>query len=195
MRRAFARHPAGTWPVEHKVGTVTLAWADRHRRRLAMADDAGTDFLLDLAEATVLADGDGLELANGGFIAVRAADEAVVDIDCGGSDSLARLAWHIGNRHTPMQILPGGRLRILFDHVLVGMIAAQGGDIKEGHAPFHAESGAYASHGHAAPEQTPALPHGAWQRHDHGPGQHHQAAHRHHPDDHHHEQPADNGHG
>ncbi|MDR3439796.1 urease accessory protein UreE [Telmatospirillum sp.] len=148
MRRVIACRPAGTWPIQESGGTITLAWADRHRRRLAMTDDAGDDFLLDLPEATLLGDGDGLELADGGWIAVRAAAEAVADIHCTDAEALVRVAWHIGNRHAPLQILAGGGLRILDDHVLVAMVTGLGGRVERRDAPFQAEGGAYASASH-----------------------------------------------
>lgn len=73
MRRAFAVRSAGNWPQDKSLGTVTLSFENRHRRRILMNDDACQGFLLDLPQATLLADGDGLELEGGGFIAVLAA--------------------------------------------------------------------------------------------------------------------------
>lgn len=113
-----------------------------------MTDDAGGDFLLDLPEARLLADGDGLQLADGGWITVRAAAEAVADIACDDAESMVRIAWHIGNRHAPVQVLAGGLLRILDDHVLVTMVEHLGGRVRRHRAAFHAESGAYATEGH-----------------------------------------------
>jgi urease accessory protein len=148
MRTAIFLCRAGDWPADEAGSSVTLAWSERHRRRLAMKDDAGEDFLLDLPEAHVLADGDGLRLADGGWIAIHAAEEAVADIACDDAESQVRIAWHIGNRHASVQILPGGGLRIQDDHVLVPMIERLGGRVLRHHAAFHAESGAYAVQGH-----------------------------------------------
>lgn len=148
MRRAVSLHRSGDWPAEQAQASVTLVWTDRHRRRLAMADDSGTDFLLDLPEASLLADGDGLELNDGQWITVHAASEAVADIACASPEEMVRIAWHVGNRHAPMQILPGGVLRIQDDHVLVGMAEQLGGAVTRRRAPFHAEGGAYAAEGH-----------------------------------------------
>jgi urease accessory protein len=108
-----------------------------------MTDDDHREFLLDLPHAAQLADGDGLPLAGGGWIAVRAAAEAVADIGCENPAAMARIAWHIGNRHAPLQVLDGGRLRILDDHVLIAMIEGLGGRVDRLTAPFHAEGGAY----------------------------------------------------
>jgi len=151
MRRAVAHHAAGSWPAKEAVATVTLVFADRHRRRVRLSDDKGKPFMLDLERAVQLADGDGLALEGGGFIAVRAAEESVLDIRCTGAGHAARIAWHIGNRHTALQVLPGGRLRILGDHVLKTMLEGLGATVTETRAPFQPERGAYAGvHDHAA---------------------------------------------
>lgn len=147
MRRVTAVKPAGQW--SEAAASVTLAFDDRHRRRIKLTDDDGGDFLLDLAKATRLEDGDGLVLEAGGIIAVAAADEDVLDIACANAAEAARIAWHIGNRHTPIQVLPGGGLRIAYDHVLEAMISGLGGRCERNRAPFAPEPGAYAAHAHA----------------------------------------------
>ena len=117
-----------------------------------MADENGEPFLLDLRRPTLLNDGDGLILDGNGIIRVRAAAEAVADVRGKTPADTARLAWHIGNRHTPMQVLPGGRLRIRDDHVIVTMLEGLGGTVTHRQAPFSPEPGAYAraddGHGH-----------------------------------------------
>lgn len=148
MRRVTAVKRAGEWRGEEASVAVTLAFDDRHRRRIKLTDDDGGDFLLDLAEATRLEDGDGLVLEAGGIIAVTAADEDVLDINCANATEAARIAWHIGNRHTPIQVLAGGGLRIAFDHVLEAMIAGLGATCERNRAPFAPEPGAYAESGH-----------------------------------------------
>ncbi len=144
MRRAVAIYPHGSWPEAETAGAVTLPYHDRHRRRVRMRDDNGKDFLLDLPQAAILGDGDGLALDGGGYIRVRAAPEAVADIAAGSPEHLARLAWHIGNRHVPVQVLQGGALRILDDHVLVDMVRGLGAKVVHRRAPFAPEAGAYA---------------------------------------------------
>ena len=148
MRRAVTVVSNRSWSEAEIVGTVTLAFHDRHRRRVRISDDSGADFLLDLPQAAVLKNGDGLALEGGGYIQVRAAPEAVADIRAGSPEHLARLAWHIGNRHVPVQVLPHGVLRILDDHVLVDMVRGLGGEVVRHRAPFAPEAGAY------APEHT-----------------------------------------
>ena len=148
MRRAIDAKAAGTWGSVAQA-TVTLAFEDRYRRRIRMQDDAGEAFLLDLGEATVLRDGDGLVLQEGGVIAVRAADERVADITASSAVEAIRIAWHIGNRHTPMQVLADSTLRIAYDHVLVAMAEGLGAEVVERQACFQPEGGAYAAgHGH-----------------------------------------------
>ncbi len=149
MRRATSVLSAGDWPTAAMVAEVTLAFDARHRRRFRMTDGHGEPFLLDLQRPTLLNDGDGLVLdgADGfdhGIIRVRAADEAVADIRGRTAADAARLAWHIGNRHTPMQVLADGALRIRDDHVIVSMLEGLGGIVTRRRAPFSPEPGAYA---------------------------------------------------
>jgi urease accessory protein len=148
MRRAVRLHARGTWAEDRAAATVTLAWNERHRRRIGLTDDGGEAFLLDLPDAAMMGDGDGLELAEGGFITVKAALEDVAEISTVSSQAMARLAWHVGNRHTPVQILADGRLRLAWDHVLVAMAEGLGAHVERRRAPFQPEGGAYAAHGH-----------------------------------------------
>jgi|SRR5882672_4333621 len=147
MRRVIAIHRNSGWPEAQAGGTVTLSYLDRHRRRLRLSADDGTPFLLDLPRATVLGEGDGLELEGGGFLRVRAAAEALAEITCRDGAELARIAWHLGNRHLPMQVAEG-RLRIRWDHVIVDMVAGLGARISRIEAAFDPEAGAYAEGGH-----------------------------------------------
>jgi urease accessory protein len=150
MRRAVAVHAWGTWPASEAVATVTLGFDDRHRRRIRFRSDNGLDFLLDLADAVHLSEGDGLELEDGGFVRVRAALEALAEIECGSAAELARVAWHLGNRHLAVQI-SGDKLLIRDDHVIVHMVEHLGARVRHVQAPFDPERGAYAvgaSHDH-----------------------------------------------
>jgi urease accessory protein len=146
MRRVVAVHRAGSWPEAKARSSATLAYLDRYRRRFRLKDDAGEPFLLDLAQAVQLGEGDGLELEGGGFIRVHAAAEEVVDISCDDAASLARIAWHLGNRHLPVQILASG-IRIRDDHVIVAMLEGLGARVRRLRAPFDPEGGAYAGEG------------------------------------------------
>lgn len=173
MIRATKVLPAGTWDRANEIDCVALAHEGRHRRRIVMNAEGGMDFLLDLADAVILHDGDGLELESGRVVRVVAASEPVVDVT-GDPHLLARVAWHIGNRHVPAQILPD-RIRIGRDHVLEEMIEKLGAKIARVFAPFDPEPGAYAgeaargSHNH-----DHAADHGHAHEHAHGHGHRHE---------------------
>jgi urease accessory protein len=170
LRRAIAVSRAGAWPEKDAEATVTLAFSDRHRRRFRLTDDLGRPFLLDLPTATRLAEGDGLELAGGGWLRVVAADEPVATIRASTARRIARIAWHLGNRHTPVEVRADGSLRILDDHVLVAMVEGLGGRVTRSQDSFNPEAGAYAGGGHGHHHD-----HG----HDHGHDQHHRHDHGH----------------
>jgi urease accessory protein len=149
MRRAIAVHLRGHWPDEAAVDSVTLPYLDRHRRRIRLVADTGTPFLLDLPRAQHLTEGDGLELDNGGYMRVCAAAEPVIEVAADSSTDLLRIAWHIGNRHLPLQVADGV-LRLRADHVIAAMVEGLGGRVTWRDAPFDPEIGAYAgaAHGH-----------------------------------------------
>jgi urease accessory protein len=147
MQRAIAVHSPGQWPQDAVIDTVTLAHLDRYRRRIRLIADAGETFLLDLPRAQHLVEGDGLELDSGGYIRVRAACEPIVEIAAADRPSVLRIAWHLGNRHLPMQVA-GERLRIREDHVIAEMVVGLGGRITRLDAPFDPEIGAYAGAAH-----------------------------------------------
>jgi len=147
MRRAIGVHSAGHWPEEAAVDTITLAYLDRHRRRLRLVADSGEGYLLDLPRAHHLVDGDGLELEGGGYLGVRAAAEPLFEIGGASHADLLRIAWHLGNRHLPVQIV-GERLRIRADHVIAEMVIGLGARIFNLEAPFDPEIGAYAGAAH-----------------------------------------------
>ena len=168
MIRASKVLPARSWDRGKAVDRVALTHDGRHRRRVAMKGANGTDFLLDLAEATILRDGDGLALDDGRTVEVIAAPEPVIEI-FGDPHLLSRVAWHIGNRHVPAQILPD-RIRIGRDHVLEDMIGKLGARVVRSDAPFDPEPGAYATeapaHDHSH-EGGHAHSRGHGHRHDH----------------------------
>lgn len=126
--------------------TVTLDRQARYRRRLVLKTDGGRELMLDLAEASYLADGDGLLLAGGGIVLVRAAAEDLLEIHAVDAIALARIAWHLGNRHTPAQIT-GDAILIQPDHVLAEMVEGLGAHVHRVKRPFEPEGGAYGGHG------------------------------------------------
>jgi urease accessory protein len=140
MIRAPKIARGGEWQTAR--AEITLDYDRRHRRRLRL--QAGeTEILLDLPEAIHIRHGDALALEDGTFIAVRAADEALLEIRAPDADTLTKLAWHLGNRHLAVEFRPGA-LRILHDHVIAEMITGLGGTATQISAPFDPESGAYA---------------------------------------------------
>jgi urease accessory protein len=169
-RRAIAVSAAGTWPAQDAVDSVTLDWDHRHRRRIKLALDGGGEVLLDLAQTAVLHEGDGLVLEGGGIVAVHAKPEAVCDIGAASPAALARIAWHLGNRHLPVEILPGA-LRIRDDHVIVAMLEGLGATVVRISAPFTPEGGAYDQAHGPAHDQDHAGEHG--HGHHHGHDHHH----------------------
>jgi urease accessory protein len=122
---------------------------ERQRRRVTLTGERGTRFLLDLPHATRLHDGDGLVLEDGAIVCVTGRPEPLLEIGAADAHQLARLAWHLGNRHTGVQIA-GERLRIRRDHVLAEMLKGLGAVVTEIEAPFEPEAGAYdGGHGHS----------------------------------------------
>jgi urease accessory protein len=142
---------SGSWRAADAIDRVVLDADERYRRRIVLTGEGGLRFLIDFAEATPLRDGDGLLLDDGTVVAVVAKPESLVEIAVGAdagdpAAALARLAWHLGNRHTEVQIVRG-RLRMRRDHVLEGMLAGLGAVVTPVEAPFEPERGAY-QHGH-----------------------------------------------
>lgn len=134
----------GATPHAH----VTLTYDDRFLRRKVLVTEQSERFLVDLPHTTSLNHGDAFELTDGRMVEVIAADEALLEIT--GTD-LTRIAWHIGNRHTPCQIEPT-RLLIQRDHVIRDMLEKLGADVREITGPFTPEGGAYGhgrTHAHA----------------------------------------------
>jgi urease accessory protein len=148
MRRATEAISAGNRPRDDALDTVTLVFDDRHRRRVRLTTDAGEDLLLDLPEAVALAHGDGLRIEDGGWIAVVAAPESLMEIVSDSPGHLVRLAWHIGNRHLQAELLED-RIRIRPDHVIAEMLRGLGAEVLEVSAPFQPEGGAYDEGGHS----------------------------------------------
>ena len=130
---------------------VVLDFDARHRRRMTMRGVRGTAFLLDLAEATALRGGDALRLDDGRVIEIVAAPESLAEIVSADVAAMVRIAWHLGNRHLPTQLV-GKKLRIRRDHVIEAMVEGLGGRVVPIEAPFDPEGGAYAEgggHGHS----------------------------------------------
>ena len=143
--------PAGTWDSAREIDRVLLEHDDRHRRRIVLHGARGTEVLVDLPQAAHLRDGDGLVLADDTIVRVCAKPEKLLEIHAHAGGELVRIAWHLGNRHLPVQVL-GDCLRIRADHVIQEMVEGLGGHVATIEAPFDPETGAYTGgnhpHGH-----------------------------------------------
>lgn len=166
MLRAIEVLRAGLWNAK-PTDIVRLDYDRRTRRRIALTAAGGLEFLLDLAKAPVLLAGDGLKLEDGRIVAVEAVPERLLEIACRDERDLARIAWHLGNRHLATEI--GARVvYIRDDHVIADMARGLGAEVRTVERPFNPEGGAYspggAAHGHS---------------HHHGHGHHHDRDHDH----------------
>ena len=137
---------AGKWS-DTATDRVLIDFDRRHRRRIALVTEGGQDILLDLPQAVRLRDGDGLLLDDGRMIRVTAKPEPLLEIRAHGPAELVRIAWHLGNRHLPVQLLDD-RIRIRADHVIADMVHGLGGHAHAIDAPFDPEGGAYAGGHH-----------------------------------------------
>lgn len=138
---------AGAWDATTATDAIRLDHDGRHRRRIAMMAAGGTRFLLDLAQAAVLHEGDGLPLGDGRIVRVEAAPEPLAELTTPDAATLLRLAWHLGNRHLPA-MLGGDRILIRRDHVVEAMAGLLGAEITHVECAFDPEAGAYSGHGH-----------------------------------------------
>lgn len=144
-------HAAGTWSGSSAL--CSLTYEQRFFRRKRLDTDDGWSFVADFEHTVSLNHGDALELADGRLVEIVAAAENLLQVQ---GDNLQRLAWHIGNRHTPCQI-EATRLMIQNDAVIRHMLEHLGATISERVEPFMPEGGAYGhgrthshDHGHSA---------------------------------------------
>jgi urease accessory protein len=139
---------------ERVSDSVTLDHEHRLRRRIRLTSDGDLEFLLDLDKASGLDDGDALKLEDGRLIVVKAAPQKLLEIKAENPLRLLRIAWHIGNRHTPAEITADA-IYIEEDHVLAEMVRGQGCSVTPVMRPFRPEGGAYDrgyAHAHAGAE-------------------------------------------
>ncbi len=147
MTRAVRVFPSGAW-THVATDTVVLDSDHRRRRRLRMQAEGGLDFLLDLPEAVAIRDGDGLLLDDGRMVAVKASAEPLLAVGASDPVQLARLAWHLGNRHLPVQI-EGDRLLVRADDGTEALLARLGATATPLSATFEPEGdGPGHPHGH-----------------------------------------------
>ena len=135
-----------------RAPTLTLPYDARCRSRLAATLDTGEDIALVLPRGTVLRDGDVLVADDGGLVRVAAAPETVLLVRAPDPLTFTRAAYHLGNRHTPVEI-GDGYLKLEADPVLADMLRRLGAQVEQANAPFQPEAGAYGGghrHGHDA---------------------------------------------
>jgi urease accessory protein len=126
---------------------LPLDYTARHFRR-RIFDIGDRRVTVDLPEARIFTDGETVEAVDGTLLTIRAADEDLLEVT---GPALPRIAWHIGNRHTPCQV-EDTRLLIQRDHVLKDMLEKLGATVREVCEPFQPEGGAYGhgrTHGHS----------------------------------------------
>ena len=170
---------------------IELAFEQREKSRLRARLLSGEEIGVDLPPGTLLRQGDRIRLDDGRVVAVEAAPERLIEVHAHDAIGLARIAYHVGNRHVPLQ-LGEGWIRLLPDHVLQAMIERLGGHVHAVEEGFQPESGAYGhSHvhhqhddqGHGGrihvfdPRHDAAHAHDPAAPHVHGPGCGHEHAH------------------
>ena len=141
--------------VRHKLDTpaahdalLVLPFELRQKTRLRTTVVGGEEIGLFLERGSILRNGECLKADDGRVIRVAAAPEALVEVRCADPDALARVAYHLGNRHTPVQV-GAGWLRFAADDVLASMVRGLGATATSLSAPFEPEAGAYAAGHHA----------------------------------------------
>ncbi len=170
-----------------RAPTLELDWDLRQKSRFEGTDSSGRPLGVFLPRGSVVRGGDVLVAEDGTLVRVIAAPQQVLVITAcpqhGTPFDLTRAAYHLGNRHVPIELRPD-RLQIEPDHVLADMLRAMHLIVNEADAPFEPEGGAYGGHGgHSA--------HGGHgHSHDHDHGHSHGASHSHS-----HDQGHDHSHG
>jgi len=146
MHRVIDIKRAGQWSAASATDRVILDAGDRNRRRAVLSGERGTALMFDWPRPVILRNGDGLVLEDGGIVQVIGEPEPLVEIAARSALAMVQLAWHLGNRHTDVQIC-GECLRIRRDHVLEQMAEGLGASITPLMAPFDPEAAAPSEHG------------------------------------------------
>jgi urease accessory protein len=173
MRRVVRVLAAGAGPAP--IDSLILSSEQRRVQAAHLIGVNGTAIGLMLPEPVMLRAGDLLELDDGSAVEIVIAPEPLVEIRGNDLTHLARIAWHLGDRHVPVQIL-SNRLRMRRDAALESLLKGLGARLTEIEAPFDPEGGAY-----AAPDaHQHSHDHSAHDHHDHGHDHHHHGStHRH----------------
>ncbi|HWV51085.1 urease accessory protein UreE [Pseudorhodoplanes sp.] len=166
MHRVSRIIPTGGWDIASAVDRVILDADDRQRRRIVLTGESGTKLLLDFDKPVMLRDGDGLVLDDGSVVLVSGLPEPLAEIAASSPRDFVRLAWHLGNRHTDVQIV-GERIRIRRDHVLEDMLRGLGAAVIAIEAPFDPQATVPHAHGHGHGHAHRDHPHHHHHGHDH----------------------------
>jgi urease accessory protein len=142
----FLTKTAETAPQVSPHLQIELTFDQREKSRLRATSTCGAEIGISLRPGTIMKHGDVLALSDGRNAQIVAAQEKVMEASAPSARKLAAIAYHIGNRHVPMEV-GEGVLRLLPDHVLRAMIEGLGGSVVETTARFTPESGAY-GHSH-----------------------------------------------
>ncbi|MCC8401186.1 urease accessory protein UreE [Paraburkholderia sp. MMS20-SJTN17] len=150
LNKLLAPHLKVAPVLVKRAPTLTLAFDARRKSRLAATLDNGEEVALLLPRGTVLRDGDVLVADDGGLVRVVAAHEAVLYVRAPDALTLTRAAYHLGNRHTPVEV-GTDYLKLEYDPVLADMLTRIGATVEQVSLPFQPEAGAYGGghkHGH-----------------------------------------------
>ena len=146
IRSRFPLKPNPQYHVEVR-GRLVLPFEMRRKSRLRATLTTGEEVAIVLPRGQVLRGGDWVVASDGRVIEVLAQPEKVLHVLCATPNALARAAYHLGNRHVPVQVGQGW-LRIAPDHVLEEMLKGLGATVMPTEAPFEPEAGAYGGHHH-----------------------------------------------
>jgi urease accessory protein len=130
-----------------------LPFESRSKSRLLLRLETGEDAALVVERGRLLRSGDRVPLLDGRVIEIVASDESLLQATSEDPLSIAKAAYHLGNRHVAVQLIPGG-VRFLEDHVLKDMVVGLGLTVTALVAPFDPEGGAY-GHSHAHGSDMP----------------------------------------
>ena len=126
-------------------GRLVLAFDGRCKSRGRARLESGEEVAVALPRGTVLRGGDLVVASDGRVIEIVSAPEPLLHVACASPEALARAAYHLGNRHVPVQV-GGGWLRLAADHVLEEMLKGLGASVSSVEEPFEPEAGAYGAH-------------------------------------------------
>jgi len=144
IRSRFPLKPNAAYGIAVR-GTLELPFDRRQKSRQRAVLASGEEVAIVMPRGMVLRGGDWVVASDARVIQVVAQAEHILHVECASAEELARVAYHLGNRHVPVQVGPGW-LRLLADHVLEQMVGGLGARVTRLEAPFEPEAGAYAPH-------------------------------------------------